>query len=155
MNLTLNCYTQWYWKINLHNLLHFLKLRADSHAQYEIRVYAEIILDIVKKWVPHSYNAFVNYQQNAKSFSQNALTVLQKLLHQQPVSQENGKNWLIFLNLTYKFMSIGTGELILILVIILVLFGAGKLPQVMQDIGKGIKNLKKGLNENEENNKKE
>ena len=88
MNLTLNCYTQWYWKINLHNLLHFLKLRADSHAQYEIRVYAEIILDIVKKWVPHSYNAFVNYQQNSKNFSQNALAVLQKLLHQQPVSQE-------------------------------------------------------------------
>lgn len=88
MNLTLNCYTQWYWKINLHNLLHFLKLRADSHAQYEIRVYAEIILDIVKQWVPHSYNAFVNYQQNSKNFSQNALAVLQKLLHQQPVSQE-------------------------------------------------------------------
>jgi thymidylate synthase (FAD) len=88
MNLTLNCYTQWYWKINLHNLLHFLKLRVDSHAQYEIRVYAEIILDIVKQWVPHSYNAFVNYQQNSKNFSQNALAVLQKLLHQQPVSQE-------------------------------------------------------------------
>jgi len=89
MNLTLNCYTQWYWKINLHNLLHFLKLRADSHAQYEIRVYAEIILDIVKKWVPHSYNAFVKYQQNSRNFSQNALAVLQKLLHQQPVSQES------------------------------------------------------------------
>ena len=88
MNLTLNCYTQWYWKINLHNLLHFLKLRVDSHAQYEIRVYAEIILDILKQWVPHSYNAFVNYQQNSKNFSQNALAVLQKLLHQQPVSQE-------------------------------------------------------------------
>ena len=97
MNLTLNCYTQWYWKINLHNLLHFLKLRADSHAQYEIRVYAEIILDIVKKWVPHSYNAFVNYQQNSKNFSQNALAVLQKLLHQQSVSQEtsglNKREW--------------------------------------------------------------
>ena len=97
MNLTLNCYTQWYWKINLHNLLHFLKLRADSHAQYEIRVYAEIILDIVKQWVPHSYNAFVNYQQNSKNFSQNALAVLQKLLHQQPVSQEtsglNQREW--------------------------------------------------------------
>ncbi len=88
MNLTLNCYTQWYWKINLHNLMHFLKLRTDKHAQYEIRVYADIILNIVKKWVPHSYNAFVNYQQNAKSFSQNSLAVLQKLLHKQPVSQE-------------------------------------------------------------------
>jgi thymidylate synthase (FAD) len=52
MNLTLNTYTQWYWKIDLNNLLHFLALRADAHAQYEIRVYADIILDIVKKWVP-------------------------------------------------------------------------------------------------------
>jgi thymidylate synthase (FAD) len=77
--------------------MHFLKLRADSHAQYEIKVYAEIILDIVKKWVPHSYNAFVNYQQNSKNFSQNALVVLQKLLHHQSVSQEtsglNQREW--------------------------------------------------------------
>jgi thymidylate synthase (FAD) len=89
MNLPLNCYTQWYWKINLHNLLHFLKLRADSHAQYEIRVYAETILDIVKKWVPNCYNAFVKYQQNGKNFSQAALEVLTKILHQQPVSQQD------------------------------------------------------------------
>ena len=53
MNLPLNCYTQWYWKIDLHNLLHFLNLRADKHAQYEIRVYAQIMLDLVKKWVPN------------------------------------------------------------------------------------------------------
>ena len=44
MNLTLNTYTQWYWKTNLHNLFHFLSLRADAHAQYEIRVYADAML---------------------------------------------------------------------------------------------------------------
>ena len=58
MNLTLNTYTQWYWKIDLNNLLHFLALRADDHAQYEIRVYADAMLDIVKKWVPLTYEAF-------------------------------------------------------------------------------------------------
>ena len=52
MNLTLNTYTQWYWKIDLHNLLHFLSLRADAHAQYEIRVYAQAMLKTVKAWVP-------------------------------------------------------------------------------------------------------
>ena len=52
MNLTLNFYTQWYWKIDLHNLLHFLSLRADAHAQYEIRVYADAMLDMLKRWVP-------------------------------------------------------------------------------------------------------
>ena len=62
MNLTLNTYTQWYWKIDLNNLLHFLALRADAHAQYEIRVYADIILDIVKKWVPVTYEAFEDYR---------------------------------------------------------------------------------------------
>ena len=51
MNLTLNTYTQWYWKIDLHNLFHFLSLRADAHAQYEIRVYAEAMAAMVKDWV--------------------------------------------------------------------------------------------------------
>lgn len=58
MVLPTNYYTQWYWKIDLHNLLHFLSLRADSHAQYEIRVYAEKIAEIVKLWVPDTYEAF-------------------------------------------------------------------------------------------------
>ena len=58
INSTLNHYTEWYWKINLHNLLHFLALRVDSHAQYEIRVYSEVMLDIVKAWVPFVYEAF-------------------------------------------------------------------------------------------------
>jgi thymidylate synthase (FAD) len=54
MNLPANVYTQWYWKIDLHNLFHFLRLRADVHAQYEIRVYAQIMCDIVKDWVPQA-----------------------------------------------------------------------------------------------------
>lgn len=69
MNLTLNSYTQWYWKTDLHNLFHFLSLRADSHAQYEIRVYADIIADIVKSWVPFSYEAFSDYRMNSISLS--------------------------------------------------------------------------------------
>ena len=62
MNLTLNSYTQWYWKTDLLNLLNFLFLRADSHAQYEIRVYAETMLDTVKKWVPITHAAFLDYR---------------------------------------------------------------------------------------------
>lgn len=89
MNLPLNCYTQWYWKIDLHNLLHFLNLRADSHAQYEIRVYAEIMLDIVKKWVPHCYQAFIKNNKTGKNFSGPALAIIKKMLNGEKVLQEN------------------------------------------------------------------
>jgi thymidylate synthase (FAD) len=89
MNLPLNCYTQWYWKIDLHNLLHFLNLRADSHAQYEIRVYAEIMLDIVKKWVPHCYQAFIKNNKTGKNFSGPALEIIKKMLNGEKVLQEN------------------------------------------------------------------
>lgn len=89
MNLPLNCYTQWYWKIDLHNLLHFLNLRADSHAQYEIRIYAETMLDIVKKWVPLSYEAFIKNNKTGKNFSGPALEIIKKMLKGEKVSQEN------------------------------------------------------------------
>ncbi|NBX52300.1 MAG: FAD-dependent thymidylate synthase [Proteobacteria bacterium] len=89
MNLPLNCYTQWYWKIDLHNLLHFLNLRADSHAQYEIRVYAEIMLDIVKKWVPQTYQAFIKNNKTGKNFSGPALEIIKKMLKGEKISQEN------------------------------------------------------------------
>ncbi len=88
MNLTLNFYTEWYWKINLHNLFHFLSLRADSHAQYEIRVYAEAMLDIVKEWVPFAYEAFMEYQVNAASFSGNAVKAIKAMLNGEKVSAE-------------------------------------------------------------------
>ncbi|MDZ5761332.1 FAD-dependent thymidylate synthase [Lyticum sinuosum] len=78
MNLNLNYYTQWYWKIDLHNLLHFLYLRTHNHAQYEIRIYAQKILEIVQKWVPHTYEAFINYRLESKSFSKNALNFIKK-----------------------------------------------------------------------------
>lgn len=89
MNLPLSCYTQWYWKIDLHNLLHFLHLRADSHAQYEIRVYAEAMLDMVKKWVPHCYEAFVKNNQSGKNLSGPAIETIRRMIKGEKVEQEN------------------------------------------------------------------
>ena len=81
INLSLNFYTQWYWKIDLHNLLNFLALRADPHAQHEIRVYAETILElIVKPWVPLTYEAFCDYRLNARTLSAQALAVVRTLV---------------------------------------------------------------------------
>ena len=88
MNLPINVYTQWYWKIDLHNLMHFLYLRADSHAQYEIRVFAQTMLDIVKKWVPITYNAFMDHRANATEISGKALNVVKSLINGQEISQE-------------------------------------------------------------------
>ena len=88
MNLPVNFYTEWYWKIDLHNLLHFLHLRADPHAQYEIRVYAQAMLDIVKKWVPLTYEAFMEYRVNGTNFSNNAVNVIKKMLKGNKVTQE-------------------------------------------------------------------
>jgi len=89
MNLPLSCYTQWYWKIDLHNLLHFLHLRADSHAQYEIRVYAEAMLEMVKKWVPHCFEAFVKNNKSGKNLSGPALEVIRKMIKGEKIEQEN------------------------------------------------------------------
>ncbi len=87
INLTLGFYTQWYWKIDLHNLLHFLSLRADPHAQYEIRAYAEAMLDTVKRWVPMTYAAFLEYRTNAATISATGLAVIRRLLAGEPVDQ--------------------------------------------------------------------
>ena len=65
MNLPANIYTQWYWKTDLHNLFHFLRLRADAHAQYEIRAYAEALCEVVQDWVPAAWGAFEDYRLNA------------------------------------------------------------------------------------------
>jgi thymidylate synthase (FAD) len=89
MNLTLNTYTQWYWKIDLNNLLHFLALRADAHAQYEIRVYADIMMDIVKKWVPIAADAFEDYRIGGTEVSAKEINLLKKLLKGEKVSFEN------------------------------------------------------------------
>lgn len=88
MNLPVNFYTQWYWKVDLHNLLHFLSLRADPHAQYEIRVYAEAILDIVAKWVPITHKAFMDYRMGGASVSAKGLAVIKQMIAGEKVSQE-------------------------------------------------------------------
>ena len=87
MNLTLNTYTQWYWKTDLHNLLHFVSLRADTHAQYEIRVYADAILNILDAWVPATYAAFVDYRLGAVTFSAAMTAVLKRMLAGEAVQQ--------------------------------------------------------------------
>lgn len=93
MNLTLNTYTQWYWKTDLHNLLHFLSLRADALAQYEIRAYAEAMLETVKAWVPLTYAAFADYRLGAVTFSAGMLAVLKRMLAGETVEQkESGLN---------------------------------------------------------------
>jgi len=88
MNLTLNTYTQWYWKIDLHNLLHFLSLRADPHAQYEIRVYAEAMLETLKRWVPITFDAFMNYRMGGVHLSAGGLEVIKRMIAGEPVAQD-------------------------------------------------------------------
>jgi len=89
MNLTLNTYTQWYWKTDLLNLMNFLRLRADSHAQYEIRAYAETMLDTLKKWVPITYEAFMDYRVGGTEVSEKGKLIIQKLIKGEEVSLEN------------------------------------------------------------------
>jgi len=75
-----NTYTEFYWKIDLHNLLHFLRLRIDNHAQFEIREYASAIGDIVAKWVPMTYSAFENYKLYGGTLSKLEIEMLVPLL---------------------------------------------------------------------------
>jgi thymidylate synthase (FAD) len=88
MNLPMNIYTQWYWKVDLHNLFHFLRLRADAHAQYEIRVYAEAIAATVKDWVPLAFAAFEDYRMGGATLSAKAISVLKRQLKGETVGQE-------------------------------------------------------------------
>ena len=88
MNLPANIYTQWYWKVDLHNLFHFLRLRADSHAQYEIRVYADAICDVVKDWVPFAYGAFEDYRMGGAQLSGRGVECLRRMLSGEEVTQE-------------------------------------------------------------------
>jgi len=89
MNLPANIYTQWYWKVDLHNLFHFLRLRADAHAQYEIRVYAEAICEMVKDWVPAAYGAFEDYRMGGANLSARQLDCIRAMLKGEEVTQES------------------------------------------------------------------
>ena len=87
MNLTLNTYTQWYWKTDLHNLMGFLSLRADSHAQYEIRAYADVMLEALHAWVPITAQAFRDYRLGAVTFSAPMLDIIKRMLAGEAVEQ--------------------------------------------------------------------
>ena len=89
MNLTLNSYTQWYWKTDLLNLMNFLFLRADIHAQYEIRVYADAMIETLKKWVPITHSAFLDYRVGAAHVSAKGLKVIKSLLNGEKVNLES------------------------------------------------------------------
>ena len=89
MNLPVNWYTQWYWKVDLHNFLHFLSLRMDAHAQYEIRVFADAIGSLVKEWVPHVWEAFQDYRMGGAFFARQELEMIQAWLNQETPSFED------------------------------------------------------------------
>lgn len=88
MNLTMNYYTQWYWKIDLHNLMHFLMLRADAHAQYEIRAYADAMIDVAKKWVPFAHEAFEEHRLHGVRLSRSGMGVVKRMIAGETVTQE-------------------------------------------------------------------
>lgn len=89
MNLTMNYYTEWYWKVDLHNLMHFLRLRADSHAQYEIRAYADAMIEVLKKWCPLAAEAFEEYRLHNTALSKTGTEVVKRMIKGEKVTQEN------------------------------------------------------------------
>jgi thymidylate synthase (FAD) len=97
MNLSLAFYTQWYWKTNLHNLMHFLSLRADAHAQYEIRVYADIMIDTMKRWTPICHDAFLEYRMGGAHLSKTGLAAIKRMIAGEKVDQKssglNPREW--------------------------------------------------------------
>ena len=88
MNLTLNYYTEFYWKIDLHNFLHFINLRAHPHAQYEIRVYAQKLLEIAEIWCPFATSAFKEHIMNGVNFSASQIKIISKMLKGEGILQE-------------------------------------------------------------------
>ncbi|MBM3139479.1 MAG: FAD-dependent thymidylate synthase [Chloroflexi bacterium] len=89
MNLSLNFYTQWYWKIDLHNFMHFVRLRADAHAQYEIRAYADVLLDVLDRWVPLAAAAFRNYRLGGAQLSAQAMEAVRRMLAGETVTHRD------------------------------------------------------------------
>ncbi len=89
MNLPLNIYTEWYWKCNLHNLLHFLSLRADPHAQYEIRAYADVMMEALRAWVPITAEAFEDYRMGGVHLSRAGLEAVKRMLDGEDVNAKD------------------------------------------------------------------
>ena len=88
-SLNVSFYTQWYWKTNLHNLMHFLELRADPHAQYEIRAYAKVIMELVREWVPLTFQAFMEHRLGAVTLSASGRSAIKRMIDGERVSEEN------------------------------------------------------------------
>ena len=86
INLTLNTYTQWYWKIDLHNFMHFVNLRAEDHSQFEIREYGKTLIKILKSWAPLTYDAFMSYKFSSSEISREGLDVIKKMIAGKRVS---------------------------------------------------------------------
>ena len=91
INLPLSLYTEFYWEMDLHNLFHFLKLRLDSHAQYEIRVYAELILEMCRKVAPMATESFINHMNEGVNFSGEEMDALRRVLAGEPNPLEGKK----------------------------------------------------------------
>ena len=91
INLPLSLYTEFYWEMDLHNLFHFLKLRLDSHAQYEIRVYAQVILEMCKKVAPMATESFINHMNEGVSFSGEEMRALREVMDGKPNPLEGKK----------------------------------------------------------------
>ncbi|MEX2228804.1 MAG: FAD-dependent thymidylate synthase, partial [Dehalococcoidia bacterium] len=89
MNLTLNYYTQWYWKIDLHNFMHFIRLRSDAHAQYEIRAYADVLLDVLERWTPLAAASFRNYRLGGAQLSAQGLEIVRRMLAGEQVTRQD------------------------------------------------------------------
>ncbi|WP_062230732.1 FAD-dependent thymidylate synthase [Aureimonas sp. N4] len=87
MNLSLNFYTQWYWKADLHNFMSFLRLRADPHAQYEIRAYADVMIDLLKRWVPITHEAFMEHRFGAAQLSATAIQAVRRMIAGETLDQ--------------------------------------------------------------------
>jgi len=97
INLPLALYTEWYWQIDLHNLFHFIALRADAHAQYEIRVYADVLAQCAKAVAPIAYEAFEEYRMHATHFSRAEMDAVRAMLRGEPCPIENEKRRAEFL----------------------------------------------------------
>lgn len=89
INLPVSNYTEWYWKIDLHNLLRVLEQRADTHAQYETRVYAEALERILQQWCPEVYEAYLEYRKYAVSVSRTGQGLIHRMLAGQEITLEN------------------------------------------------------------------
>lgn len=108
--LPLSTYTELYWKMDLHNLLHFILLRSSGAAQYEIRVYADVLLNIVKQWVPETYQAFMDYRKNASTFSEVEVEIIQDLIGKQSMGKPkmlSDREWKSFMEKVGLFVEDG------------------------------------------------